>query len=137
MMNGHVCIVVPVYIRPMSIVEEQACIGVLLRCPEVDCYAFRLATDDEGVKERVLGFFPKLRRETLEQVLAWAVHDIEFTFGRERKGDKAAFHNLIRPRENIVRYGKPQALLSSDPHGELDGLYRRAVGGRGVVNAEK
>lgn len=137
MMDGHVCIVVPVYIRPMSIVEEQACIGVLLRCPEVDCYAFRLATDDEGVKERVLGFFPKLRRETLEQVLAWAAHDIEFTFDRERKGDKAAFHNLIRPRENIVRYGKPQALLSSDPHGELDGLYLRAVGGRGAVNAEK
>ena len=137
MMNGHVCIVVPVYIRPMSIVEEQACIGVLLRCPETDCCAYRLATDDEGVKERVLGFFPKLRRETLEQVLAWAAHDIEFTFDRERKGDKAAFHNLIRPRENIVRYGKPQALLSSDPHGELDGLYLRAVGGRGAVNAEK
>ena len=137
MMDGHVCIVVPVYIRPMSIVEVQACLGVLLRCPETDCCAYRLATDDEGVKERVLGFFPKLRRETLEQVLAWAAHDIEFTFDRERKGDKAAFHNLIRPRENIVRYGKPQALLSSDPHGELDGLYLRAVGGRGAVNAEK
>ena len=128
MMDGHVCIVVPVYVRPMSIVEEQACLGVLVRCPEAGCYAYRLATDDEAVKARVLGFFPNLRRATLEQVLAWAAHDIEFAFEQERKGDKAAFHNLIRPRENIVRYGEPQALLSSDPLGELDGLYHRAVG---------
>ena len=128
-MDGHVCIVVPVYIRPMSIVDEQACLGVLVRCPETDCYAYRLATDDETAKARVLGFFPNLKRATLEQVLAWAAHDIEFSFDRERKGDKAAFHNLIRPRENIVRYGEPQALLSADPLGELDGLYHRAVGG--------
>lgn len=128
-MDGYVCIVVPVYIRPMSIVDEQACLGVLVRCRETDCYAYRLATDDETAKARVLGFFPNLKRTTLEQVLAWAAHDIEFAFNRERKGDKAAFHNLIRPRENIVRYGEPQALLSSDPLGELDGLYRRAVGG--------
>ena len=68
-MDGHVCIVVPVYVRPMSIVEEQACLGVLIRCPEAGCYAYRLATDDETVKARVLGFFPNLRRATLEQVL--------------------------------------------------------------------
>lgn len=128
-MNGHVCIVVPVYVRPMSIVDEQACLGVLVRCPEADCYAYRLATDDEAVKARVLGFFPKLKRATLEQVLAWAAHDIEYAFDRERnRGDKAAFHNLIRPRENIVRFGEPQALLSPDPLGELEDLYRRAVG---------
>ena len=128
-MDGYVCIVVPVYVRPMSIVEEQACLGVLIRCPDADCYAYRLATDDEAVKTRVLGFFPRLSRATLEQVLAWAVHDIEFAFDRERnKGDKSAFHNLIRPRENIVRFGEPQALLTSDPLGELDGLYHRAVG---------
>ena len=128
-MDGHVCIIVPVYVRPMSIVDEQACLGVLIRCPEADCYAYRLATNDETAKARVLGFFPNLKRATLEQVLAWAAHDIEFSFARERNGDKSAFHNLIRPRENIVRYGEPQALLSSDPLGELDGLYRRAVGG--------
>ena len=126
-MDGHVCIVVPVYVRPMSIVEEQACLGVLIRCPEAGCYAYRLATDDETVKARVLGFFPNLRRATLEQVLG-AKHDIEFAFDQERKGDKGAFHNLIRPRENIVRYGEPQALISPDPAAELDRLYRLAVG---------
>ena len=128
-MGEHVCIVVPVYVRPHGMVEEQACIGVLLHCPSADCYAYRLATDDEAVKTRVLNFFPKLGRETLEQVLAWAAHDIEFTFASERKkGDKGAFANLIRPRENIVRYGEPQALQSPAPVSELDRLYHLAVG---------
>lgn len=128
-MGNHVCIVVPVYVRPHGMVEEQACLGVLLRCPSADCYVYRLATDDEAVKTRVLNFFPKLGRETLEQVLAWASHDIEFTFEAERqKGDKGAFANLIRPRENIVRYGEPQALQSPDPAAELDRLYHLAVG---------
>lgn len=128
-MDDHVCIVVPVYVRPHGMVDEQACLGVLLRSPSADCYVYRLATNDEAVKARVLNFFPKLGRETLEQVLAWASHDIEFTFEAERrKGDKGAFANLIRPRENIVRYGEPQALISPDPAAELDRLYRLAVG---------
>lgn len=127
-MADYVCIVVPVYVRPQSMVDEQACLGVLVRCPEANVYVCRLATDDEHVKSRILGFFPKFGRANLEQVLAWASHDIAFAFEAERKGDKGAFANLIRPRENVVRYGEPQALLTSDPMSELDGLYRRAVG---------
>ena len=128
-MGDFTLIVVPVYVRPMSMVEEQACLGVLMRSPSADCYAYRLATDDETVKARVLNFFPKLGRETLDQVLAWASHDIEYTFAAERQnGDKGAFANLIRPRENIVRYGEPQALQSPDPAAELDRLYHLAVG---------
>lgn len=61
--------------------------------------------------------------------MAWAAQDIEYTFDRERnKGDKGAFANLIRPRENIVRYGAPQAVFTTDPAAELDDLYRRSVG---------
>ena len=127
-MSDYVCIVVPVYVRPQSMVDEQACLGVLVRCPEADVYACRLATDDERVKSRILGFFPKFGRDNLERDLAWASHDIEFAFEAERKGDKGAFANLIRPRENVLRYGEPQALLTTDPASELAGLYRRAVG---------
>lgn len=128
-MDTHVCIVVPVYVRPHGMVEEQVCLGVLLRCPSADCYVYRLATEDEAVKTRVLNFFPRMKRETLEQVLDWASHDIAYTFDLERNhGDKGAFHNLIRPRENIVRYGEPQALVTADPAGELDRLYHLAVG---------
>ena len=127
-MGEHVCIVVPVYVRQIGMVEEQVCLGVLLRCPSANCYVYRLATDDEAVKKRVLDFFPKMKRETLERVLDWASHDIEYTFDLEQnKGDKGAFANLIRPRENIVRYGEPQALQTADPASELDRLYHLAV----------
>ena len=60
--------------------------------------------------------------------MTWAAQDIEYTFDKERnKGDKGAFANLIRPRENVVRYGAPQAVVASDPAAELEDLYRRSV----------
>ena len=129
-MDRHFCEVVPVYVRPQSMVDEQACFGVIVRCPTANFYGYRLSQGDEAAIARIASFFPRYGRAGLEQAMTWAAQDIEYTFDRERnKGDKAAFHNLIRPRENIVRYGEPQALLSSDPLGELDGLYHRAVGG--------
>lgn len=128
-MAEYACTVVPVYVRPTSMVDEQACIGVIVRCPEADCYACRIATDDEAVIARIVGFFPKFGRANLMQALAWAAQDVEYSFSREKNlGDKGAFANLIRPRENVVRYGPPQSLLTRDPAAELDGLYHRAVG---------
>ena len=72
--------------RPQSMVDEQACFGVIVRCPSANFYGYRLA-----------------------------------------EGDKGAFENLIRPRENFVRYGRPQAVFTDDPAAELDDLCRRSV----------
>ena len=82
----------------------------------------------EAAIARIVSFFPHYGRAGLEKAMAWAAQDIEFTFGKERnQGDKGAFANLIRPRENVVRYGAPQAVVASDPAAELDDLYRRSV----------
>ena len=127
-MDRHFCEVVPVYVRPQSMVDEQACFGVIVRCPSANFYGYRLAHGDEAVIARIVSFFPRYGRTGLEQAMAWAAQDIEYTFDRERnKGDRSAFANLIRPRENVVRYGKPQAVLAADPAAELDCLYRRSV----------
>ena len=127
-MNRHFCEVVPVYVRPQSMVDEQACFGVIVRCPSANFYGYRLAHGDEAAIARIMSFFPRYGRAGLEQAMAWAAQDIEYTFDRERiKGDKGAFANLIRPRENVVRYGAPQAVFSTDPAAELDDLYRRSV----------
>ena len=129
-MDGFFCEVVPVYVRPQSMVEEQACFGVVVRCPSAGFYGYRLARGDEPAIARIVSFFPRYGRAGLEQAMAWAAQDIEYTFDRERKeGDRGAFANLIRPRENVVRYGAPQAVLTADPAAELDDLYRRSVYG--------
>lgn len=130
-MGRYFCEVVPVYVRPQSMVDEQACFGVIIRCPDADVYAYRLARGDEAAIARIVSFFPRYGRAGLEQAMAWAAQDIEFTFDAERnKGNRGAFANLIRPRENVVRYGAPQAVFSDDPAAELDDLYRRSVGAK-------
>lgn len=130
-MDRYFCEVVPVYMRPQSMVDEQACFGVIVRCPMANFYGYRLAQGDEEAIARITSFFPRAGRAGLERAMAWAAQDIEYTFGRERdKGDKGAFANLIRPRENLVRYGAPQAVFATDPAAELDDLYRRSVGGK-------
>lgn len=128
-MDRHFCEVVPVYMRPQSMVDEQACFGVIVRCPTANFYGYRLAQGDEAAIARITSFFPRVGRVGLDRAMSWAAQDIEYTFDRERnKGDKGAFANLIRPRENIVRYGAPQAVFTNDPAAELDELYRRSVG---------
>lgn len=127
-MARYFCEVVPVYVRPQSMVEEQACFGVIVRCPEAGFYGYRLAQDDEPVIARIASFFQRYGRAGLHQAMTWAAQDIEYTFRAEReKGDKGAFRNLIRPRENVVRYGSPQAYFADDPAAALDDLYRRSV----------
>ena len=127
-MNGYFCEVVPVYVRPQSMVDEQACFGVIVRCPSANFYGYRLAQGDEAAIARIVSFFPRYGRAGLERAMAWAAQDIEYTFDKERnKGDKGAFANLIRRRENVVRYGAPQAVVATDPAAELDDLYRRSV----------
>ena len=127
-MDRHFCEVVPVYMRPQSMVAEQACFGVVVRCPTANFYGYRLAQGDEAAIARITSFFPRVGRAGLERAMTWAAQDIEYTFDRERnQGDKGAFANLIRPRENLVRYGAPQAVFTADPVVELDDLYRRSV----------
>ena len=127
-MGEHFCEVVPVYMRPRSMVEEQACFGIIVRCPSANFYGYRLAEGDETAIARIASFFPRHGRAGLERAMTWARQDIEYTFDLERnKGDRGAFANLIRPRENFVRYGRPQAVFTDDPAAELDDLYRRSV----------
>jgi len=122
--DGYDCLVVPVHYRPNVITCEFACIGVILKCRETGYEAFRLADDDEKVIARIVAFFPERGREEVERAMAWARRDIAFAFAADRrKGGEEAFSNLIRPRENIVRYGNPQSVYACDPVQELDNQY--------------
>jgi len=128
-MDMHMCLVVPVYVKPQSMNDERACIGIVARCPELGYLACRIADDDERIIGRIVNFFPKFGREQVVRAMKWARHDIELAFSRERQeGGSRAFENLIRPRENVVRYGSPQALISEKPAEEFDRVYAEIVG---------
>lgn len=128
-MNGEIyATLCPVYVRKISMVQEQVCIGFFARSQKNDFYVYRLAKDDAAVKARVLNFLKNLSPEALERAFELAENAITYTFRREQEGDKGAFHNLIRPRENFVRYGEPQMVTIRDPEKDLDRLYHQCVG---------
>jgi len=137
MTKNHMCFIVPVYVQPQSLTDEKACIGMIARCPETGYLSQRIADDDERIVSRIVGFFPKFGRAQLLRAMQWARHDIELAFSRERReGGDQAFANLIRPRENIVRYGSPQGLITEDPARDFDRVYRKIVGLDRLVDAQ-
>lgn len=126
MPEEHTCIVVPVVLRPDPTTPDTACFGVIVTCAKTGFCGFRLAQGDEEAIARIVGFFPKYGRKNFEQALAWAAHDIQYAFDREKQ-TPGAFANLIRRRENVIQYGAPQTSLASDPAAELDRQYERFV----------
>ena len=58
--------------------------------------------------------------------MLWAAHDIEYAIEQEKKSP-GAFNNLIRPRENVIRYGTAQTSKAVDPAAELDRQYEQLV----------
>ena len=71
-MDRYFCEVVPVYVRPQSMVDEQACFGVIVRCPAANFYGYRLARGDEAAIARIVSFFPRYGRVGLDQAMTWA-----------------------------------------------------------------
>lgn len=58
--------------------------------------------------------------------MAWATHDIEYSINKEKK-HPGAFANLIRPRENVIRYSSAQMSKATDPAAELNRQYELLV----------
>ena len=120
------CAVVTVCLRPTPVSPESACFGIVIKCDDTGFFGYKLAHGDERVIERISGFFPRYGRENVVRTMEWAAHDIDFAIEGEKKG-RAAFQNLIRPRENVIRYGSPFVVATDDPASELERQYENLV----------
>lgn len=126
------CIVVPVHFCPYPETGEFACFGVLLHCRQTG-YCGYIIGKERNVAKRIHGFFRELPKEVYRFAREAAERDIEAAFERMRSPDFASLttdvlRNLIRPRENVIRYGSPIAVMSDDPVAELTRQYERIVG---------
>ncbi len=129
MSGTYNCIGVTVSLRPSPISEENACFGVIMRCDAAGFFSYKLAVDDEAVISRILNFFPKYGRQNLMRTMNWAAHDIDYAIAGEKNGS-GSFKNLIRPRENVIRYGAPFVVSTDNPAAELSRLYATMVSNR-------
>ncbi len=126
MSEFHNCAVVAVTLRPSPISQENAYLGVVVRCAETGYFGYKLVQDDASAIERIVNFFPRYGRQNLMRAVKWAAHDIDFAIEGERNG-RAAFANLIRPRENVIRYAPPFVVATDDPVAELARQYEMLV----------
>lgn len=138
--SPHPCLVIPITFRPYAETGEFACFGVLVHCPETGYVGYRIGEKDRRVTERINNFFKEIGRDIFPMTLKSAKRDLEQVvkapfdlFDRNRA--RALLENLIRPRENLIRYGEPMAVMSSDPAAEVDRQYALLVE-RGFVDQE-
>ena len=122
MIGDYICSFVTVKLHPSPASSEHAYFGVVGRGDATGFFAYKLARNDEKVISRIVNFFPKYGEANLLRAMEWAANDIEFTIAEARKGHDI-FANLIRPRENVIRYGAPIAVATDDPVAELERQY--------------
>jgi len=127
-MKEYLCEVVPVYVRPKPIVDEKACVGVIVRCSEADFFDWRLVGRTAPSLDRIANFFPHFGRENLVRALAWAESDIGYSCaGSSKEIVEKRFANLVRPRENVIQYGSPQVCVTQSPQDEIERIYQTLV----------
>lgn len=113
---------------PYTETGEFANVGVVLACPTTGYFGFKLETRRYA---RYTHFFRELDRLVYLRAIAALRDELE----RVRKmldcagieTIRDAFTALIHPREAILRFGEPRALLAEDPMQALEQLYGHYV----------
>ena len=134
----HPCLVIPITFRPYVETGEFACFGVLVHCPETGYVGYRIGEKDRRVTERINNFFKEIGRDIFRMTVKSAKLDLEQVVNApsslfDYQQAKTLLENLIRPRENLIRYGAPIAVMTENPAVEVDRQYALLVQ-RGFVD---
>ncbi|WP_322521988.1 DUF3037 domain-containing protein [Guyparkeria halophila] len=133
-MKNFACQYVVVRFSPFVETGEFANVGILMMAPRKRFFAFELQTRRY---KRVTHFFddldPGLYRAALHQVKEELERVrgllMEHGFDRRRKEvdtdfAKHVFHEVVRPRESIIRFSEPRVVLTDDPKKKIQDLYK-------------
>ena len=134
----HPCLVIPITFRPYVETGEFACFGVLVHCPDTGYVGYRIGEKDRRVTERINNFFKEIGRDIFRMTVKSAKLDLEQVVNApsslfDYQQAKTLLENLIRPRENLIRYGAPIAVMTENPAVEVDRQYALLVQ-RGFVD---
>ncbi|MCQ2367456.1 MAG: DUF3037 domain-containing protein [Kiritimatiellae bacterium] len=132
MTTMHVCTVVPVVFCPFPETGEFACIGVIMCCPAIGWYGYKLIKANERPFKRAAKFFDQIDDSIIRTAIRCAKQDIEYTIDMATEEldpvvRNAAFQNLIRPREGFIRYGNAKAIMVEDYRAALEEQFKSIV----------
>lgn len=132
-MKKFACNYAIVRFSPYVETGEFANVGVVMICPQLRYFDFRLLRKRYG---RVTKFFEELDAQVFRTSIYALRDQLDETrdvlkdhgFDRRRKyaGDEFAlrlFKEIIRPRENIMRFGPAGTVLTDDPKTKINDLY--------------
>jgi len=105
-------------------------VGVAVCCLQPGFLEFCM--DGPRVFPRVKAFFPELNEENFEAAHAAIAVEFErvtkqIKQARDPKTAQRAFHELVRARESIFRFGEVRTILSPDPDNLATELFDRYV----------
>ena len=126
----HACNYALLRFLPYPETGEFVNVGVAVSCQEPGILEFWM--DGPQIFPRVKGFFPELNDENF--AAAHAAIAVEFERvkkqikqARDPKSALRAFHELVRARESIFRFGEVRTILSPDPANLAKELFDRYV----------
>lgn len=134
-MNKTICNFATLRFRPFPETEEFACFGVVMLCANTKQFDFKIGAEAKG---RISHFFGELddgvfrdTRKYILDVLTGLKQRIDQinTTGDFCEGNTpdSLFDNLIRPRENIVKFSPPFTVVCDNPQAELQRQYNNIV----------
>ncbi|WP_295434192.1 DUF3037 domain-containing protein [uncultured Thiodictyon sp.] len=122
---------------PFVETDEFANVGIVLLAPRAGFFGHRLEARRYA---RITRFFEGLDGRTYKAAVSTVSADLQrlshvltergFGPGVERAGAAFAqdvFHEIVRPREGIVRYSDPRVVMADDPATTLNHLFSRYV----------
>lgn len=121
-----------VQFAPYRETGEFANAGVVLMCPESGYFGFKLQTRRT---KRITDFFDELPRSFYLRAIKAMEDELQRVAGVVAKAPETAraeylrqvFDSLIHPREAVVRFSAPRAVMTADPTVELAQQFEHCV----------
>lgn len=124
------CLYAIVRFCPFIETEEFANVGIVMLVPQQSRLTFKLLTRKHA---RVTGFFEQLDGSIFRAVVNGLREELERADRLIRSGQmstdaaKAMFHEIVRPRETVVKFSAIRSTLVDDPDASVEELYGHYV----------
>lgn len=136
-MNKFACLYTVVHFAPFVETGEFANVGIIVMSPEKRYFGFKLMGRRHA---RVTHFFEQLDAKVFRSVIAALREELDRVsvmlrqhgFDKRFKFNdinfaKQMFAEIVRPRETVIKFSEPRAVLTEDLNAKLEELYGHYV----------
>ncbi len=123
--NQAVCNYALLRFMPYPLTGEVVNVGVVVNCLQ-PCFLHFFA--EEQMPDRVKALFPEYDAAAFAAVVEAMEKEVKRISARisDPKGCQFAFNELVRPRENTLRFGEVRTAVTADPQNFDEELFRRS-----------